>query len=184
MPPMKATKDKIKTGKLAKLAVASATVSAKKRKNLRANRGKGSRPRSKRQSKKRERSVSADWGRDSQETESRSPIRRKRNHPSSYNAEEEEEDEEVDEEESLDGVPRMPLYLDYKYGATNEYWADQPRALLLFSGRSSDGDLASYLSSQGWVVVVADKVGPTAVDLLDDKIHAESHPNRHQERDV
>ena len=44
--------------------------------------------------------------------------------------------------------PRSPVYCPYKYGSTNivpELWQDQPRALLLFSGRPRDGDLASHL---------------------------------------
>lgn len=67
----------------------------------------------------------------------------------------------------------MPLYVDYKYGATNldpQLWDDRPRALLLFSGRPRDGDLTSYLHHMGWIVVVVDKQGPTAADLLDTEV--------------
>ena len=70
-------------------------------------------------------------------------------------------------------IPSMPLYVDYKYGATNldpQLWDDRPRALLLFSGRPRDGDLTSYLHHMGWIVVVVDKQGPTAADLLDTEV--------------
>ena len=38
--------------------------------------------------------------------------------------------------------------------------------MLLFSGKSRDGDIASYLNKDGWIVVVADTVGPIACDVL------------------
>ena len=68
--------------------------------------------------------------------------------------------------------PRMPLWVPYRYGATNvdpQAWDDRPRALLLFSGRPRDGDIASFLNSYGWIVVVVDRVGPEETNLLDDK---------------
>ena len=70
-------------------------------------------------------------------------------------------------------IPKMPLYCENRYGATNvdpQQWDDRPKAFLLFSSRPRDGDLACYLNRFGWIVVVADKLGPTAVDLLDPKI--------------
>ena len=70
-------------------------------------------------------------------------------------------------------LPKMPLWVPYRYGATNidpQNWDDRPRALLLFSGRPRDGDIASYLHKDGWIVVVADKIGPEETDLLDPKV--------------
>ena len=71
-------------------------------------------------------------------------------------------------------APTVPKWYEYRYGATNvepEQWDDRPRALLLFSGRPRQGDLASYLHELGWIVVVVDKVGPIPVDLLDKKVN-------------
>ena len=51
-----------------------------------------------------------------------------------------------------------------------ELWQNQPRALLLFSGRPRDGDLASYLHELGWIVVVVDLVGPHPTDLLKEEV--------------
>ena len=78
-------------------------------------------------------------------------------------------------EESSSSFPKppMPKWYEHQYGATNiktEEWGDQPRALLLFSGRPRDGDLASFLAADGWIVVVIDKVGPISTDLLDEKV--------------
>ena len=67
----------------------------------------------------------------------------------------------------------MPLYCEYKYGATNvdpQQWDERPKALLLFSGRPRDGDLACYLHQLGWIVVVVDLLGPITTNLLDEKV--------------
>ena len=67
-------------------------------------------------------------------------------------------------------LPKPPSWHPYRYGATNvppEQWDHRPRALLLFSGKSREGDIASYLAAGGWIVVVVDIVGPTTCDVLD-----------------
>ena len=69
-------------------------------------------------------------------------------------------------------LPKPPSWHPYRYGATNvppEQWdhRPRPRALLLFSGKSREGDIASYLAAGGWIVVVVDIVGPTTCDVLD-----------------
>ena len=67
-------------------------------------------------------------------------------------------------------IPHMPLYTEYKYGSTNvdpQQWGDRPKALVIFSGRPRDGDLACYLHKLGWIVVVVDLLGPNSTDLLD-----------------
>ena len=69
--------------------------------------------------------------------------------------------------------PPMPQWHEFKYGATNvlaDKWEDQPRALLLFSGRPRNGDLASFLAADGWIIVVVDTVGPVGTNLLDEKV--------------
>ena len=108
--------------------------------------------------------------------ESRSPIKRKRqespirqesdyrsSYSYSYTADENE-------------VPKMPLYCEYKYRATNfdlQQWDECPKALLLFSGRPRDGDLACYLHKMGWIVVLVDLLGPVTTNLIDEKVAKE-----------
>ena len=105
--------------------------------------------------------------------DSRSPIKRKRR----TSPEQQESDYSssysysytVDENE-------MPLYCEYKYGATNvdpQQWDERPKALLLFSGRPRDGDLACYLHQMGWIVVLVDLLGPVTTNLLVEKVAKE-----------
>ena len=75
----------------------------------------------------------------------------------------------------------MTRWHKYRYGCTNlepELWADQPRCLLVFSGKRRPGDLASYLGAEGWIVVIVDKVAPEPTDVLSehylDKILADT----------
>ena len=66
------------------------------------------------------------------------------------------------------------LMVRHEYGATNieqKKWGARPRALILFSGRSRDGDLASFLDRKGWVVVVVDLLADHPADLRNDKIY-------------
>ena len=65
-------------------------------------------------------------------------------------------------------LPKVTRWHKYRYGCTNlepELWADQPRCLLVFSGKSRPGDLASYLGAEGWIVVIVDKVAPEPTDV-------------------
>ena len=51
-------------------------------------------------------------------------------------------------------IPAAPKWFKHTYGAASvptENWDQRPRALLLFSGKSRDGDLASYLVRSGWI---------------------------------
>ena len=79
-------------------------------------------------------------------------------------------------EESSSGeplIPSAPKWFKHKYGSTSvptENWDARPRALLLFSGRSRDGDLASYLVRGGWIVVAIDLKAEHPCDVLNDKI--------------
>ena len=71
------------------------------------------------------------------------------------------------------GIPAAPVKHQYRYGATNvkpELWDDRPRALIMFSGRSRSGDLASYLHANGWIVVLIDTVVLFPANLLDDAV--------------
>ena len=69
-------------------------------------------------------------------------------------------------------IPSSPKWFKHKYGSTSvptENWDARPRALLLFSGRSRDGDLASYLVRGGWIVVAVDLKAEHSCDVLNDK---------------
>ena len=71
-------------------------------------------------------------------------------------------------------IPSSPQWIKHEYGATNiepKKWGSRPRALILFSGRSRDGDLASFLNRKGWVVVVVDLLADHPADLRNDKIY-------------
>lgn len=70
-------------------------------------------------------------------------------------------------------IPAAPKWFKHKYGSTSvptENWDARPRALLLFSGRSRDGDLASYLVRGGWIVVAIDLRAEHPCDVLDDRL--------------
>ena len=61
----------------------------------------------------------------------------------------------------------------HKYKSTSvptQHWDSRPRALLLFSERLRDGDLASYLVRGGWIVVTIDLRAEHPCDVLNDQI--------------
>eukprot|EP00435_Cladocopium_sp_Y103_P030761 s851_g7.t1 len=89
----------------------------------------------------------------------RSPLQRKKRKPVA----------KTNPKSTSNEIPKQPAWHEFKYGATNvspELWDGRPRALLLFSGKPRDGDVASYLAAAGWIVVVVDIVGPVPCDVL------------------
>ena len=70
-------------------------------------------------------------------------------------------------------IPAAPKWFRHTYGASSvptANWDARPRALLLFAGRSRDGDLASYLVRSGWIVVAIDTQAEYPADMLDDNM--------------
>ena len=103
-----------------------------------------------------------DKGRPADTGRSRSPIRRKQ--PVGHR-----DISEAQSSQSRSSISWHP----YKYGCSNvaaELWDDRPRCLLLFSGRPRENDIASFLQSAGWIVVVVDVVGPIKTDLLQEDV--------------
>eukprot|EP00435_Cladocopium_sp_Y103_P055235 s871_g18.t1 len=93
----------------------------------------------------------------------RSPLQRKRRKPS-----------KAAKEATPVAIPKQPTWHEFRYGATNvapELWDGRPRALLLFSGKPRDGDISSYLSAAGWIVVAVDMIGPIPCNVLEPKIY-------------
>ena len=109
---------------------------------------------------------------------SRTPLRRRRHEEYSQDEESSGTKGKSSASDSTSGgdkIPQMPLYTEYKYGSTNvdpQQWDGRPKALIIFSGRPRDGDLACYLYKLGWIVVVIDLLGPNSTDLLDVKIRS------------
>ena len=71
-------------------------------------------------------------------------------------------------------VPKAVKWGPHRYGATNvppEHWDGRPRALLLFSGKSRDGDISSFLNEAGWIVVAVDVIGPVTCDVLNPDVY-------------
>eukprot|EP00435_Cladocopium_sp_Y103_P017556 s2656_g4.t1 len=61
---------------------------------------------------------------------------------------------------------------DYGYWQSREGPLDSkaPKALIIFSGRSREGDLSHCLAKLGWVVCAIDTIAPKPTDILDDAV--------------
>ena len=113
-----------------------------------------------------------------QKKESKRPRERRHRSPSESDSPSSKRGDESSSssEESSSGeplIPSAPKWFKHKYGSTSvptENWDARRRALLLFSGRSRDGDLASYLVRSGWIVVAIDLRAEHPCDVLNDKI--------------
>ena len=54
--------------------------------------------------------------------------------------------------------------------ADREDWEAKPWALILFSGKSRNGDLQHELSARGWLVCAVDLLCPTPTNILDEAV--------------